>query len=72
MGKQINFYRNREIEQEKLEECSRLGLSRFDRDSGPFFAYVDPTDNWSEADAILSIIRAMVVINLKEEFGPAQ
>lgn len=52
MGKQINFYRNKEIEQEVLEECSRLGLFRFDRSSGPFFAYVDPTDNWFEADAI--------------------
>ena len=52
MGKQINFYRNKEIEHKILEECSRLGLLRFDRDSGPFFAYVDPTDDWLEADAI--------------------
>ena len=52
MGKQINFYRNKEIEQRILEKSFRLRLLRFDRNSGPFFAYVDPTDDWLEADAI--------------------
>ena len=52
MGKQIRFFRNDEIDDLLTSELSRLGLRRFDQDSGPFFALTDPGDDWLTADAI--------------------
>jgi hypothetical protein len=52
MGKQISFYRNDAIEREIEHECKRLGLTRFDQPSGPFFAITDPGEHWLDANAI--------------------